>query len=134
MKRWLGWKSPPPRPRVPSPRRRPPRRRKLGSPPRPPPPGEKVPPAPPPQPATAVNVSSQPGAVAAAAAPAVAQPPSGDPAPMSDSESDAFSRLGTATFKDGALHIQFGRKVKTRRPKVLLAGLVDLMTLRRASV
>src|SRR3954447_11103249 len=120
MKRWLGWKSPPPPPRVPGP-------------PPAPAPAEKVALAPPPQPPTAVDVSSQPGAVASAATPAVAQPPSGDPAPMSDSESDPFSRLGTATYKDGALHIQFGRKVKTRRPKVLLAGMVDLMTLRRAS-
>jgi TonB family protein len=60
--------------------------------------------------------------------------PTGSPARMSDSESDPFSRLGSATFRDGRLDIQFGRKVKTRKPKILLAGTLDLMTLRRASV
>jgi TonB family protein len=86
---------------------------------------------PPPQPATPAETSANPGTVAAAVA---AQQPSGDPARMSDSESDPFSRLGTATFEDGALHIEFGRKVKTRKPKVLLAGQIDLLALRRASV
>jgi protein TonB len=96
-------------------------------------PAEQLALIPPAQPATAVNVATTPGTVSVAGAPATRQP-SGDPAPMSDSESDPFSRLGTATFQDGALHIQFGRKVKTRKPKVLLAGQVDLISLRRASV
>jgi TonB family protein len=60
--------------------------------------------------------------------------PTGSPARMADSESDPFSRLGTVTFSDGALQIQFGRKVKTRKPKILLAGTLDLITLRRAKV
>jgi TonB family protein len=60
--------------------------------------------------------------------------PTGLPARMADSESDPFSRLGTVTFSDGALQIQFGRKVKTRKPKILLAGTLDLITLRRAKV
>jgi TonB family protein len=60
--------------------------------------------------------------------------PAADPARMSDSESDPFSRLGTATFRDGALHIRFGRKVKTRKPRLLLAAQVDLMTLQRVQV
>jgi TonB family protein len=57
-----------------------------------------------------------------------------DPARMSDSESDPFSRLGTAIVRDGRLEIRFGRKVKTRRPKLLLAAQVELLTLRRAQV
>ena len=57
-----------------------------------------------------------------------------DPARMSDSEADAFSRLGTAIVRDGRLEIRFGRKVKTRRPKLLLAAQVELLTLRRAEV
>jgi TonB family protein len=60
--------------------------------------------------------------------------PTGSPSRMSDSESDPFSRLGTVTFSDGAMEIQFGRKVKTRKPKILLAGKLDLLTLRRARV
>ena len=62
------------------------------------------------------------------------QQPSADPARMSDSESDPFSRLGTATFRDGRLDIRFGRKVKTRKPKLLIAGQIDLLTLQRVQV
>jgi TonB family protein len=62
------------------------------------------------------------------------QQPSADPARMSDSESDPFSRLGTATFRDGRLDIRFGRKVKTRKPKLLIAGQLDLLSLQRVRV
>lgn len=72
----------------------------------------------------------QDGGTRAGASPSAAA----DPARMSDSESDPFSRLGTAIVRDGRLDIRFGRKVKTRRPKLLLAAQVDLWTLRRAQV
>lgn len=49
-----------------------------------------------------------------------------DPAPQSDSESDAFSVLGSAQFRAGKVTVRSGRQVKTRRPKVGLAGMVDL--------
>jgi TonB family protein len=49
-----------------------------------------------------------------------------DPAPQSDSESDAFSVLGSAQFRGGRVTVQSGRRVKTRRPKVGLSGMVAL--------
>lgn len=49
-----------------------------------------------------------------------------DPAPKSDSEVDAFSVLGTAQFREGRVTVRSGRQVKTRRPKIGLAGLIDL--------
>jgi TonB family protein len=60
--------------------------------------------------------------------------PTGSPARMSDSESDPFSRLGNVTFTDGAMKIQFGRKVKTRRPKILLAGQIGRLMLQHPDV
>jgi TonB family protein len=84
--------------------------------------------APPPTPASVSDSRSPGGSVRG-------EPlPTGSPARMAESESDPFSRLGTVTFSDGALQIQFGRKIKTRKPKILLAGTLDLMTLRRAKV
>ena len=49
-----------------------------------------------------------------------------DAAPKSDSESDAFSVLGSVEFKAGRVTVRSGRQVKTRRPKIGLAGMVDL--------
>ena len=57
-----------------------------------------------------------------------------DPAPKSDSESDAFSVLGTVEFRAGRVTVRSGRQVKTRRPKIGLAGMVDLAHSRRAQV
>ena len=69
-------------------------------------------------------------AAAPAPTPAVAAAPSpgrgADPAPQSDSEVDAFSILGSARFRDGRVSVRAGRQVKTRRPKIGLAGMVDL--------
>lgn len=62
------------------------------------------------------------------------QEPAADPARMSDSESDPFSRLGSAVVRDGRLQVRFGRKVKTRRPNLLLAAQVDLLTMGRAEI
>jgi TonB family protein len=60
--------------------------------------------------------------------------PAADPAPPSDSEVDPFSTLGTAEFSTGRLDVRFGRKVKTRRPKIGLAGKIDLFQGRGARV
>ena len=49
-----------------------------------------------------------------------------DPAPKSDSEVDAFSVLGSAQFREGRVTVRSGRQVKTRRPKIGLAGMIDL--------
>jgi TonB family protein len=48
-----------------------------------------------------------------------------DPAPMGDSESDAFSVLGSAQFINGELRVRAGRKVRSRRPRIGLAGQLD---------
>jgi TonB family protein len=74
----------------------------------------------------------QPPVVAAAPAPPAPPAPvsasgtGADPAPMSDSEVDAFSVLGSAEFRGGKVSVQSGRQVKTRRPKIGLAGMVEL--------
>ncbi len=57
-----------------------------------------------------------------------------DPAPMSDSESDAFSTTGAAVFRNGKLEARFGRQVKTIRPRLNLAGRQDLLSLPSPSV
>ena len=69
-------------------------------------------------------------------APAVVSVPGGqaDPAPMSDSESDPFSVLGRADYRDGRLSVRAGRKVKSRRPRIGLAGQVDLYQRKGAQV
>src|SRR5439155_1762855 len=48
-----------------------------------------------------------------------------DPAPLSDSESDPFSVLGSARFVNGELRVRAGRKVRSRRPKIGIAGRFD---------
>jgi TonB family protein len=57
-----------------------------------------------------------------------------DPAQKSDSEVDAFSVLGSAEFRDGRVTVQSGRQVKTRRPKIRLAGMIDMVQGFTASV
>jgi TonB family protein len=49
-----------------------------------------------------------------------------DPAPQGDSEVDPFSVLGSAQYRNGKVTVQSGRQVKTRRPKIRLAGMIDL--------
>ena len=85
---------------------------------------------------TAIAEVTQPAVVPPAPAPPVEtqfQPPApqatgtgADPAPKSDSEVDAFSVLGSAQFRQGRVTVCSGRQVKTRRPKIGLAGQVDL--------
>ena len=80
-------------------------------------------------PAVAVEPVKTEVALAVPPQPAPRQPATGsgaDPAPQSDSESDAFSVLGSAQFRGGRVLVRSGRQVKTRRPKIGLAGMVDL--------
>jgi TonB family protein len=52
----------------------------------------------------------------------------GMPLPPSDSDSDPFSRVtGTMVFQNGRLVAQHGRKVKTVRPQIGIAGEVDAL-------
>jgi TonB family protein len=62
--------------------------------------------------------------VAAGVAPAGA-----DPAIMSDSESDPFTKNGAVMFRDGRMEAKFGRKVKTVRPRLSLSSQYDLLAM-----
>ena len=77
-------------------------------------------------PAPAPGPAPAPASVPPAPAVAFAGGGQADPAPLSDSESDAFSVLGSAQYRDGRLSVRAGRKVKSRRPRIGLAGQVDL--------
>ena len=86
--------------------------------------GQTVPPVAPVEPAGAlVPQSIEPPRPPS---PAPAPGTGADSAPQSDSEVDAFSVLGSADFRDGRVTVRAGRQVKTRRPKIRLAGIVDL--------
>jgi TonB family protein len=54
---------------------------------------------------------------------------SGEVAPAADSDSDAFSSAGWAEFRAGKVVAHLGRKVKTVKPHLSLAGERDLMSL-----
>lgn len=60
---------------------------------------------------------------------AVSAAPAADPALMSDSESDPFTKRSgpVVEFRDGRVVARFGRKVKTVRPHLSLASRLDLM-------
>jgi TonB family protein len=55
--------------------------------------------------------------------------PAADPAPPSDSESDAFSKTGSVAVSSGKVEARLGRKVKTVRPRLSIAARYDLMGL-----
>jgi TonB family protein len=62
-------------------------------------------------------------------------PPTGgasaaDPAPLAESESDAFTTEAGADFTSGRIIPRVGRKHKIIRPKLEMAGYADLMQLR----
>jgi TonB family protein len=60
---------------------------------------------------------------------------SADPLPQSESDSDPFSRIsGSVVVRDGRLDVRLGRKVKTTRPQLLLAGQIDLIALSNPTV
>ena len=55
-----------------------------------------------------------------------------DPAVMSDSESDPFTKRtddNAVVFRDGRVDVRLGRKVKTIRPHLSFASQVDLMSM-----
>jgi TonB family protein len=83
-------------------------------------------------PARPVRVDQATSEVAQAASHSDAPP--GDPAPLSDSESDPFAKIGSANFRPGAIEARFGRKVKTVRPRLTIAGQYDLAALQYPSV
>lgn len=51
-----------------------------------------------------------------------------DPGQFSESESDAFSDVGTLVFRNGRLEARFGRKIRTVRPRFTISGQLDLAT------
>lgn len=59
---------------------------------------------------------------------------SGDIAPAADSDSDPFSSVGAVEFRAGKVVAHFGRKVKTVKPRLSLAGQYDLMSLPNPAV
>ena len=63
-----------------------------------------------------------------------ASSPAADPAPMSDTDSDPFSTLGSAEFREGRVTVRAGRKIKAVRPKLTLAGKVDVFSMQGARV
>jgi len=48
-----------------------------------------------------------------------------DPYQQSDSESDAFTTVGSAVVHDGRISVRSGRKIKTVRPLLLVPGILD---------
>lgn len=89
----------------------------------------------PPQPQHAATPSPT-IAPATSAAHAAARPATGDgrapgrparanPTPQSDSDSDAFAKIGSAVYHNGRLEVREGRKVRTTRPQILVPGLLD---------
>jgi TonB family protein len=107
------------------------------------PPAAEPPPAPLPGPAPTLATAAAPPAAAAIAAKSalpIPQPsPAGEggaaaPGALSESESDAFSTTGGATFRPGKIEARFGRKLKTVRPRLSLAAQNDLLGLARPEV
>lgn len=84
--------------------------------------------APDPSPIVAQQVGSGDGRAPGADRPAA------DPAPVSDTDSDPFSTLGSVNFRDGRVDVRAGRKIKAVRPKLTLAGKVDVFSMQPAKV
>jgi hypothetical protein len=57
---------------------------------------------------------------------------SADPAPMSDSEIDLFSRNAVVEFRQGKALPQFGRKATLTRPHIPLVGAIDAFAMGHA--
>jgi TonB family protein len=60
--------------------------------------------------------------------------PAGDPAPMSESESDAFSRAGTIAVRNGKVEARLGRNFKSVKPRLSLKGELDAISVQRPVV
>lgn len=65
----------------------------------------------------------------ALARPGASKPPA-DPAPMSESESDPFSKTGGVEFRNGKMDVRFGRSFKSVRPRLSTAAQLDLLSIR----
>jgi TonB family protein len=82
-----------------------------------------VPPAPtPPKPSEQVQVQPATGDGLAPGRAAAA-----DPYQQSDSESDAFTTVGSAVVHDGRINVRSGRRIKTVRPLLLVPGILDTL-------
>ena len=92
-----------------------------------------VAPAPPVPPQPPVEAASTPMAAADAATPGAPVPPA-DPAPMSESESDAFTKTGGIEFRGGKMEARFGRAFKSVRPRLSLAAQLDLVGISRPRI
>jgi TonB family protein len=86
-----------------------------------------------PEPATrksveqAVHPAKAPSGITARGGAPGPNAPSADPAPLTDSESDAFAKTGSVEVSEGNVEAKLGRKVKTIRPKLSLAAQLDLV-------
>jgi TonB family protein len=60
--------------------------------------------------------------------------PAGDPAPMNESESDAFSRAGTIAVRNGKVEARLGRNFKSVKPRLSLKGELDAISVQRPVV
>jgi TonB family protein len=58
----------------------------------------------------------------------------GDPSPMSESESDAFSRAGTIQVRNGRVEARLGRDFKSVKPRLSLKGELDAISIARPIV
>jgi len=58
----------------------------------------------------------------------------GDPAPMSESESDAFSRNGTIAIRNGRVDARLGRNFKSVKPRLNIKGELDAISVQRPVV
>ncbi|MGB7157053.1 MAG: TonB family protein [Tepidisphaeraceae bacterium] len=88
--------------------------------------GASIPPAPTPKPRMVVVAPAPPEEAGPIAR---SNKPAADPAPMSDSESDAFSTLGGIEFRDGKMESRLGRAFKSVRPRLSLAAQLDLLSI-----
>jgi TonB family protein len=58
----------------------------------------------------------------------------GDPSPMSESESDAFSRMGTIQVRNGRVEARLGRDFKSVKPRLSLKGELDAISIAKPVV
>ncbi|HEX8522173.1 MAG TPA: hypothetical protein VF669_07945 [Tepidisphaeraceae bacterium] len=79
-----------------------------------------------PQPQAAARKSS---AAPAAAGALGSRLPAADPAPMTESESDAFTDIGSLEVSAGKVEAKLGRRVKTVRPRLSVSSQADLVGL-----
>lgn len=78
-----------------------------------------------PQPTAKSSQQSQPGDARRPGQPIAPA----DPLPPSESDSDPFARIGTVVYQNGRLDVRLGRKVKTTRPQIGVAGAFDVLSL-----